>query len=78
MLIFFRWSGSENEDEERDGIDEAKEWLIRKQHTNYKLLIIKKKKTKNEKDQEILTITDMSSVNSRVLPSFLSCEKTKW
>lgn len=30
LLIFFRWSGSVNKDEEGDGIDEAKERLIGK------------------------------------------------
>lgn len=34
LLIFFRWSGSENKDEEGDDIDEATERLIGRQRTN--------------------------------------------
>lgn len=31
LLIFFRWSGSKNKDEEGDGMDETEERLIGKQ-----------------------------------------------
>lgn len=66
LLIFFRWSGSENKEEVGDGTDETKGGLIRG-----------KESVSNLKCTfdcwVVFTITGASDISSRVLPSFLSC-----